>query len=451
MTYQNLILGAGPSGLSLNLFLDSPTKIIEMNDHVGGHASSFKLNGFTFDYGPHILFSKHIEILDFIVGSLGGNIQKCLRNNKVSYKDRLIKYPFENDLGSLDHQDNFECIRDFIFNENKSKFPNPLNMKEWLLRTFGESICEKYLFPYNEKVWNIPISDLSMLWAERIPNPPPEDVLKSSIGISTDGYKHQLYYFYPKVGGYQAISDTWGHHSDIDFNEEVIKINKGEDGIWIVGTKNNSYRSKKIVSTIPLSKLLNACLDWIPENILNAYEKLIVNPMYVVSIGIKGADSNQYTAIYFPEKEFLVNRISFPTTFSDLNAPPGCYSIQAEITFAKNSSASNLTDDEIKNHVIQHLNNKKLINGEILFVDVKRCEESYVVYDLNYEKHSQIIRDFFEANNIFLLGRFSFFEYINIDMAVHRALDFAAKLNTLNKATSSILKLASNRLKSNPI
>jgi len=51
-----------------------------------------------------------------------------------------------------------------------------------VLATFGDGICERYLLSYNKKVWNIPVEELSMLWADRIPNPNPEDILKSAIG-----------------------------------------------------------------------------------------------------------------------------------------------------------------------------------------------------------------------------------------------------------------------------
>lgn len=39
--------------------------------------------------------------------------------------------------------------------------------------------------------------------------------------------------------------------------------------------------------------------------------------MYVISIGIKGDDRDKFTAIYFADKEFLVNRVSYPCTFSE--------------------------------------------------------------------------------------------------------------------------------------
>lgn len=114
-----------------------------------------------------------------------------------------------------------------------------------VLYTFGEGISSKYLIPYNEKVWNVPVEKLSMIWADRIPNPPAEDILKSSIGIKTEGYLHQLYYHYPEEGGYQAISENWSRASDIHFNEEVIKINRLDD-IFEIETSKQTYQSKKL-------------------------------------------------------------------------------------------------------------------------------------------------------------------------------------------------------------
>jgi protoporphyrinogen oxidase len=427
-------LGAGPSGISYSLFFDNSPLIIEKNDHPGGHASSFVIDGFTFDYGPHIIFSRDKPILDFIVKSLGDNVHQCKRNNKISFKNKLVKYPFENDLSSLDLEDNYECISQFLFNPYKEKYKNPSNMKEWFLHTFGEGISNKYLIPYNEKVWNVPVEKLSMVWSDRIPNPPPEDILRSSIGIKTEGYLHQLFYHYPEKGGYQAISQNWSHACDIHFNEEVFKINKLDDGFEIE-TSKQTYQSKKIVSTINLSALFKTCADWIPKEVIEAYKKLIINPMYVISIGIKGHDIDKLTAIYFADKEFLVNRVSYPCTFSEKNGPNNHFSIQAEITYSPQSDIADMTDEAIIQHVLDGLKERSLIHGEVILVDLKRVSESYVVYDVGYENHTKIIRDYFAQVGIDLLGRFSYFEYINIDMAVARSIETYQRIaqSTLTK------------------
>ena len=86
ISHQIGIIGAGPSGLAISLFLNQSNELLEKNDFVGGHAASFFDSGFTFDYGPHILFSRDPDILNFIIASLGNNVSKCRRNNKISFK-----------------------------------------------------------------------------------------------------------------------------------------------------------------------------------------------------------------------------------------------------------------------------------------------------------------------------------------------------------------------------
>jgi protoporphyrinogen oxidase len=426
------IIGAGPSGLAVSLFLNQPCDIFERENHVGGHAASFLQAGFTFDYGPHILFSRDIEILDFIVASLGENVSQCKRNNKIYFKGRLVKYPFENDLHALPLEDNYACIQGFIFNPYKEKYATPGNMKEWLLKQFGEGICSRYLFPYNEKVWNIPVEQLSMTWADRIPNPPAEDILKSSLGYSTEGYLHQLYYFYPQAGGYQSISEAWKHAATIQFKAAINKIRWTAAGkIQLSDEQGQTREYRQIISTMPVHELVHYLDREVPQDIFDAISRLIVNPMYVVSFGVRGIDTNQYTAIYFPDADFLVNRISYPCTFSAKNGPAGHWSLQAEITCAKTADAWFKSDEEILLHTRQGLQTRGLLpaDEDIILQRVDRKEQSYVVYDVGYEACAEQVRHWFASIGIQLLGRFSYFEYVNVDMAVSRALEIAVKLN----------------------
>ena len=427
------IIGAGPSGLAASLFLRAPHELLECSDHVGGHASSFTEQGFTFDYGPHILFSRNQQLLDFIVATLGENISQCRRNNKIAFKDRLLKYPFENDLHSLPLEDNYACIHDFIFNDDKERFVSPSNMREWFLKTFGEGICSRYLFPYNEKVWNVPVEQLSMALADRIPNPLPEDILKSSLGYSTEGYLHQLHYFYPKIGGYQAICEAWKQQANICYQFAVDKIQVTPSGIIrVISSSGHAREYSRVISTMPVHQLIHAMDLDVPPAIHAALDRLIVNPMYIISFGIRGVDPDQYTAVYFPEKEFWVNRISYPCTFSSENAPLGCWSLQAEITCAKDSELWDKSDAEILAHTKKGLQERNLLpmDEHIIVERVDRKESSYVVYDVGYEEHAYVVREWFSKLGIDLLGRFSYFEYINVDMAVDRAIKLAIKLNT---------------------
>lgn len=424
------ILGAGPAGLSMAMFLNGSSEVLEKNNHPGGHAASFSEEGFTFDFGPHIMFSKNKIVLQFMIESLQGNVHECRRKNVISFRNRLVKYPFENALSSLPLEDNLACLQGYVYNKYKTIYNSPSNLREWLLANFGEGICERYLFPYNEKVWNIPVESLSMLWADRIPQPNPEDILKSALGYETEGYLHQLYYSYPRVGGYQAISEAWAKQVRISYCFAVKYLKKQKD-FWLVSNGVETREYKQIVSTMPIQLLAGMTNLEIPTTVQNAINSLIVNPMFIVSLGVKGIDLNKYTAIYFPEKDFLVNRVSFPSTFSPENSPAGSYSIQAEITCTQNSATWSMSDSSILNHVIEGLISRKIITdrNEIFYRNVQRKDFSYVVYDRDYAKNTEIIREWFPKQGLHLAGRFGFVEYANVDGILLRNLEIASRLN----------------------
>ncbi len=166
------VVGAGPSGLRLGMFLEHDTDVLESRSQPGGTAASITVDGYTFDNGPHIMFSKNKAVLDFMVASLGDNVHRCRRNNKIAYGGKLVKYPFENDLASLPTEEAYECVRDYFINPWRDRYPEPDDLREWFLHNFGQAMCEKYFFPYNEKVWNLPVAKLSMSWADESHDPP---------------------------------------------------------------------------------------------------------------------------------------------------------------------------------------------------------------------------------------------------------------------------------------
>ena len=425
------VIGAGPSGLCLGMFLEHEAEVLEARLEPGGTAGSVCVDGYTFDHGPHIMFSRNEEILDFMVSSLGDNVHRCRRNNRIAYAGRLVKYPFENDLAALPAHEAYECVRDYFINPWCERYPKPADLREWFLHHFGEAMCEKYFFPYNEKVWNVPVAELSMSWAERIPQPPAEDVLKSAMGIATDGYLHQLFYHYPLRGGYQAISQAWAKIVQPRFGFEVKRIALPADGGVLVSDGSEDRRYERIVSTMPLDRLLAVADFSIPDRVRAAIDALLVNPMIVASLGIAADDREQMTAVYFPAADFRVNRLSFPATFSPHNAPAGCHSIQAEITCRAEDPTWAWSDRQVLDHVVGGLVDAGIISDPdaIVLSHIQRVEHAYVVYQRDYERHAAVVREWFPQHGIDLCGRFSYFEYVNVDGAIARAMDVAGRLN----------------------
>src|ERR1700693_628076 len=93
------ILGGGLAGISIAAHLDGPTQVLEKGPRGGGHCQTAQEAGFTYDAGgPHIIFSRNQETVDYMVSLLGDNVHRARRNNKIYYRGRYVKYPFENGL-----------------------------------------------------------------------------------------------------------------------------------------------------------------------------------------------------------------------------------------------------------------------------------------------------------------------------------------------------------------
>ncbi len=429
---RTAVIGAGASGLSASLLLDGEVAIFEATDRAAGHCATTVRDGWTFDRGPHIMFSRNREVLDFMVRSLGQNVHQSRRNNVICMEGSFLKYPIENDLGSLPSEARNCCLLDFLFNEHAGLATSPANLHEWFLGVFGTSLTDLYFKPYNEKIWKVPLAELSMSWSERIPQPPPEDVVKGALGINTEGYLHQLYFHYPSVGGYEAITSAWAQllpPSTIRFDTAVTRLIPGRHGVDVVSPLGTE-RFDRVVCTAPMSLLLDMVSE-VPPEVQAAVDSLQVNAIAVVTLGFRGTDEHQYTAVYFPDPDYLVNRASSPCVFSPHNGPEGCYSVQAEITAPPGDPVMGRSDADLVAHVLEGLVRREVVPADhpVVFTDVQRFERAYVVYTVGYEKNVATVLEWAESLGLYPHGRFGAFEYLNVDGCVARSLDLANRLN----------------------
>jgi len=105
------------------------------------------------------------------------------------------------------------------------------------------------------------------------------------------------------------------------------------DGVWHVSDGKQRTNTAACFDVWPIQQVAKMTNLEIPMEVQAAIDGLIVNPMFIVSLGIRGKDVDQYTAIYFPEPEFLVKPGKFPSdVFLQKMLPSITYSIQAEIT-----------------------------------------------------------------------------------------------------------------------
>lgn len=424
------ILGGGLTGISLGNFLNSDFEVLERNKEIGGLCRSVTDKGFTFDTGSHVIFSRDNDTLDFMLKVLGDNAVKRRRNSKILYKGHLVKYPFENGLSDLPKKDNFDCLYGYIESLLSKKAHEYRNFREWSYGTFGRGISEKYMIPYNEKVWKTSTDRLSIDWIkDRVPQPPIQDVIRSSLGIETEGYKHQLFFYYPKNGGIQSFVEAFAEkiRPRIRTGFDVKSISK-EDGKWIVKGKEEKVFSD-IVSTIHVRDLVGS-LKGVPSEVVRSANGLRHNSLITVMIGIDKPHINDISWLYIPDSDIKANRVSFPSNYSPNVSPEGKSSVLVEITCIEGDSVWGMKDQDIIDEAVADLHRAGVIDKDtVCYSNVSRSRYAYVIYDLDHNANVKVIEDYFREIGITLCGRFSEFKYYNMDACIRSAKHKAEVIN----------------------
>ena len=420
------ILGGGLTGLVLGSSIKKVAiEILEKEKECGGLCRSFRYKGYTVDKGgAHIIYSKNKDIINYVKKLLSYNLQKNRRNNKVYYKGILVKYPFENGIGDLPPKERFKCLYHFLNN----KYPKPKNFKEWLYYNFGKEIADIYLIPYNKKIWKFNLEKMSLCWAGRVPKPPIEDILKSACGIPTEGYLHQLNFYYPKAGGIQALIESLikkikkSKNAKIITNFLIKKVYKESDK-WFIEDINGLIKCyDELISTIPLIELAKV-LENIPLKVKKAILDLRFNSLITIVLFFNYPLNKPFTAIYFPQKDIIFHRIAFPKNFSIKNVPPNKDAIIVEITTRYNSKVWKAKESLLFKKIVSDLKKLNIISNEaIIYKKMFKFKYGYVIYDLNYQNNIKIIKNYFNKIGIKLCGRFAEFEYLNMDQCIERAL-----------------------------
>lgn len=432
-----VILGAGLSGISTAYFLQKEEifdniTLLEMEHTTGGLCRSIKKNGYVYDIGPHILFSKDKEMLNLMLSVLDDGKNDLVRSNQILYKGIRVQYPFENDLSKLPTKDLEYCIN--AFNHNPYENYEATNMIQFFLKTFGEGITNTYLRPYNEKIWKYDPAYMNTSMVDRIPKPTQEEIRRSAAGETIQGYLHQLYFSFPSKGGIEAVPNGFLHRLDknkcnVITNAKVTSIEMNNDK-YIVTAGDKKYEADLLISTIPVQSLTESYSNATDE-LKGHVQDLRYNSIKIIFVKLPYDLCGENFAFMIPDKDVIFHRISkMDFLGSEYHHSKNDATYMIEVTFRKNDQVDNLSDAELKEMVSDGLVKIGFAkNGDdVEFIDITSYEYAYVIYDINHTDNMEYIRDFYEKEGIFLNGRFGNFEYWNMDRILRESLELKDKI-----------------------
>lgn len=429
------ILGGGISGTSLARLLAADghrVVVFEASERAGGLCKSRRIGEFTFDEaGGHIVFSKDKRVLDWQLQRCGGEAAtvRSERNTKIRWHDRWVPYPFENGVGHLTKQAIVDCMAGYVesYAARRAGAPCPENFHDWITWRMGEGFARHFMVPYNEKIWKCDLRAMASSWvAGRVPEAPIADILKSAVGLDTEGYTHQSVFWFPRRGGFEAM--VHGVVQDGGFElrcEAAVQRVERRGARFLVDGEDCDL----VVNTVPLPRIERAFAE-IPAAIRADIRALRPISLVNLMIGVRLDEPLpplSWAYLPFPSQG-PVNRVTWFSNYSPENAPPGHGSFLAEVTHRGDLHP----DKAWLQEVVQALGRAGILVPEHVVL-LEWCDNEYAYIDQNLEFAARIarVRSWFDASGYITFGRFGRYEYHNSDQCVARAMEVAEHIRTI--------------------
>lgn len=178
-----VIVGAGPCGIGAALtlrreFPDETFALIDARPFGGGNAASETTpEGFTFDYGSHVLFvhDSCAEFGEIIAGLEGPSIESCpIRYVHIS--GRLLPSPVQRNIHRLPPAQALPILADLARDRIRRKVGRARSaphdgaeetLAEYLEDSFGRALTDRVMAPLNRKMWTLDPADISSAWVRQ--------------------------------------------------------------------------------------------------------------------------------------------------------------------------------------------------------------------------------------------------------------------------------------------
>jgi len=392
-----LILGAGPSGLTLaHSLVDmgcplDQILVVEKEAVAGGLCRSEMVDGAPLDIGGgHFLDLKRKEVLDFVFRFMPREEWDLYdRVSKIRIRAVEVDHPLEANLWQLPTEVQADYLESIAQAGCIRGEAMPESFAAWINWKLGERIAQEYMLPYNRKIWSMDPDALGTYWLHKLPNVSFRETLLSCLeGRPMGALPAHGTFLYPKKFGYGEVWRRMGEALGDSLVSEcaVEAIDLG------TRTVNGRWQAETIVSSIPWTLWPKYCP--LPEDVKAAIFCLKNAPIDV-DYHQQSLDSKAHWT-YEPDESVPHHRLLLRSNFS-----AGARGYWTEANASRSVPAQG----------------PRFHN-----------EFAYPINTLGKPEAVAKILAWAKANGVIGLGRWGRWEHMNSDVAVAEALQMANQL-----------------------
>ena len=414
---RHLIIGAGVSGLATAAFLrDKDLLVLEADREIGGYCKTVHKDGFVWDYSGHFFHFRHPDIEAWLRERMAGQeIRTVARVSKIAYRGAKIDFPFQKNIHQLPQDEFVECLYDLYFARAPGVLDRPLretNFKEMLYARFGRGIAERFLIPYNEKLYACDLASLDKDAMGRFfPHADLTDIIRNMKVANNATYNAT--FTYPEGGAIEYVKALASAVTPgaIALGEALVGIDLRAR---VAKTSRREIRFERLVSSAPFDKLVSLA------GLTHDASAFTWNKVLVFNLGFdkKGESGVHWT--YYPDRA----RSFYRTGWYDNIFDEDRLSLYVEIGYPKDAPVD---IDAARARVLEDL------RAEGVITDHRLVAHHAVVMDPAYvhitrasmAEHTRLSR-ILQANGVWSLGRYGRWTYCSIEDNIVEARALAA-------------------------
>jgi len=413
-----LIIGAGVTGLGFANFIKSEDYLIlEKENEAGGYCRTIYQDEYIWDYAGHFFHFANQELKSFFKSKIKSqDLIYKEKNAKIFYKGEYINYPFQKNIHQLRKDEFIDCLYDLFNREEKNEY---LSFEDMLYGKFGKSITEKFLKPYNEKLYACDLNNLDPNAMGRFfPYANIKEIINNMKLEEDNSYNKE--FLYPRKGAITYVNALLKEikPNNIVYNQEVVEIDVINK---IVKTSTDKFKYEYLINTAPLNHLIKYIDSKKHEQSKGI---LTYNKVLVLNLGFdKKSFIKDIHWVYVPEKELNFYRFGFYDNILDSDK----LSLYVEIGYKSDAEIN------VKEQLELTITNLKKIG---VIDDHKLLAYSSVIMDPAYvhiSNKGNILKDKIkkelENHNIYTIGRYGDWKYCSVEDSIIDAINLAKMLN----------------------
>ena len=406
ITKKTIIIGGGITGLSAASFIDHDWLLIEGSNELGGYCKTTISGDFVWDYSGHFFHFKNKEIKDYILEYIDCEVLDVKKVSSIFYNNRLIDFPFQHNIHQLDPKEFARCLLDLLY----AKKSQQVSFKDFVYSNLGKAISDKFVIPYNEKLYSCDLDKLDKDCMGRFfPSSSLEDILNSISGKKYQSYNNS--FIYPKLGAIEFIKSIQKrlNEKNIQLGEMVTRIDINKK---MLETTKGIYKFDNLISTIRFDKFLRKC------NMPSAAFKS--NKVVVFNIGFDANSTTGNHWIYFPG-----NEVFYRVGFYDNILSSDKMSLYVEIGMGDEP----ILKQELYKKVLADLKRVGIITSQnVVDYQMLILDPAYCYITKNSTEQYNNWCDTYNKKGIYSIGRYGSWTYCSIEDNIIQAKNVVKNL-----------------------